>query len=84
MSAQIQQPHPVQSGPVMPLTWDTHPAHPVEAPLDLQCLQNRITTLETQLQKAIAFSHKKEAYANTLASDLEHIISQLQRLEVVK
>lgn len=50
----------------------------------LQCLQHRVTTLETQLEKALANSVKKEAYANTLASDLEHIIVQLQRLDVVK
>lgn len=50
----------------------------------LQCLQNRVETLESQLQKALAYSVKKEAYANTLASDLEHIIVQLQRLDVVK
>lgn len=50
----------------------------------LQCLQNRVTTLENQLEKALAYSVKKEAYANTLASDLEHIIVQLQRLDVVK
>ena len=36
----------------------------------LQCLQNRIETLETQLQKALANSQKKEAYAHTLESDL--------------
>lgn len=50
----------------------------------LQCLQNRIETLENQLQKALANSQKKEAYANTLESDLEHIIVQLQRLDLVK
>lgn len=50
----------------------------------LQCLQNRVATLENQLEKALAYSVKKEAYANTLASDLEHIIVQLQRLDVVK
>ena len=50
----------------------------------LESLQNRIETLETQLKKAIHQSNKKEAYANTLESDLEHIISQLQRLEIVK
>ena len=50
----------------------------------LQCLQNRVTTLENQLQKALANSQKKEAYANTLESDLDHIIIQLQRLDLVK
>lgn len=50
----------------------------------LQCLQNRITVLESQLQKALVNSQKKEAYANTLESDLEHIIVQLQRLDLVK
>ncbi len=50
----------------------------------LQYLQDRVETLETQLQNAIAASLKKEAYANTLETDLEHIILQLKRLEVVK
>ncbi len=50
----------------------------------LQCLQTRIETLENQLQKALANSQKKEAYAHTLESDLEHIIVQLQRLDLVK
>jgi len=52
--------------------------------IKLEYLENRVTTLEDQLQRAIAHAGKKEAYANTLASDLEHIIIQLQRLEVVK
>ncbi len=52
--------------------------------IQLQYLQDRVTTLEDQLQKAIAVAVKKEAYANTLASDLEHIIIQLSRLEIVK
>lgn len=50
----------------------------------LQCLQNRIETLENQLQKALTNSQRKEAYAHTLESDLEHIIVQLQRLDLVK
>lgn len=62
-------------------TFDT--THLVSSVL-LQCLQNRVTTLEGQLQKALVNSQKKEAYANTLATDLEHIIVQLQRLDVVK
>jgi len=52
--------------------------------LQLQFLQTRVSTLEDQLQQALATSKKREAYANTLAIDLEHIIIQLKRLEVVK
>ena len=62
-------------------TFDT--THLVSSVL-LQCLQNRVTTLEGQLQQALANAQKKEAYANTLESDLEHIIVQLQRLDLVK
>ncbi len=50
----------------------------------LKNLQTRITSLESQLEQTIQHSRKKEAYANTLASDLEHIIIQLKRLEVVQ
>lgn len=50
----------------------------------LQNLQTRINTLESQLEQTIAHSRKKEAYANTLATDLEHIIIQLKRLEVIR
>ncbi len=59
-------------------------AQPIPPVVELQFLQNRITVLEDQLQQAIAHSKKKEAYANTLATDLEHIIIQLKRLEIVK
>lgn len=52
--------------------------------VQLQYLQSRVATLETQLEQAIAYAVKKEAYANTLAADLEHIIIQLKRLEIVK
>lgn len=52
--------------------------------IQLEYLRNRVATLENQLERAIAHSRKKEAYATTLESDLEHIITQLQRLEVVK
>ncbi|HXH55460.1 MAG TPA: hypothetical protein VNK03_06955 [Gammaproteobacteria bacterium] len=63
---------------------DTFDATHLVSSVLLQCLQSRVTTLESQLQKALANSQKKEAYANTLASDLEHIIVQLQRLDLVK
>lgn len=56
----------------------------VEASIQLEYLRNRIATLENQLERAIAHSRKKESYATRLESDLEHIITQLQRLEVVK
>lgn len=52
--------------------------------VQLQFLQTKVNSLEHQLQQALATSKKREAYANTLASDLEHIIIQLKRLEVVK
>ena len=52
--------------------------------IQLQWLQSKVASLEDQLQQSTAFSKKKEAYANTLASDLEHIIGQLQRLEIVR
>lgn len=51
---------------------------------ELQYLHMRVASLEAQLQQAIANTIKKEAYANTLATDLEHIIIQLRRLEIVK
>jgi len=54
------------------------------APTQLAYLQTRVATLETRLQQSIANTIKKENYVNQLALDLEHIISQLQRLEVVK
>lgn len=60
-------------------------AHEITTPfIQLEWLQSKVASLEDQLQKAIAFSKKKEAYANTLATDLEHIIGQLQRLEIVR
>lgn len=52
--------------------------------IQLQWLQTKVASLEDQLNQTIAFSKKKEALANTLATDLEHIIGQLQRLEVVR
>jgi len=52
--------------------------------IQLQFLQTKVNSLEDQLQQALATSKKREAYANTLAVDLEHIILQLNRLEVVK
>jgi len=52
--------------------------------IQLQWLETKVASLEDQLNKTIAFSKKKEALANTLATDLEHIIGQLQRLEVVR
>ena len=54
------------------------------APVQLEYLQTRVATLETRLQQSIANTIKKEDYVNKLALDLEHIILQLQRLEVVK
>jgi hypothetical protein len=54
------------------------------APIQLAYLQTRVATLETRLQQSIANTIKKEDYVNKLALDLEHIILQLQRLEVVK
>lgn len=53
-------------------------------PTQLEYLQNRVTSLETRLQQAIASSVKKDDYVNKLTIDLEHIIMQLQRLQVVK
>lgn len=52
--------------------------------VQLQNLQTRINSLENQLEQTLAHSKQKEAYANTLASDLEHIITQLKRLEVIR
>ena len=52
--------------------------------IELQLLQNKIAYLEDQLKQTIIHSKKKEAYTNTLESDLEHIIVQLKRLEVVR
>ncbi len=50
----------------------------------LEYLQNRVTSLESRLQQAIVNSVKKEDYVNKLSMDLEHIIMQLHRLNVVK
>jgi len=50
----------------------------------LEYLQTRVASLESRLQQAIATSIKKEDYVNKLSIDLEHIIMQLQRLEIVK
>jgi len=72
------------SSNVQPIAVDTLDTTHLVSSVLLQCLQNRVTTLESQLQKALANSQKKEAYANTLESDLEHIIVQLQRLDLVK
>jgi len=52
-------------------------------PIELQYLQNRVATLETRLQQAITNSSKKDDYVNKLTMDLEHIIMQLQRLELI-
>jgi hypothetical protein len=74
----------VMSSNLQPIAVDSFDTSHLVSSVLLQCLQNRVTTLESQLQKALAHSQKKEAYANTLASDLEHIIVQLQRLDLVK
>ena len=60
----------------MSATAQANPIAPLVQAFDfskLQYLQSRVEHLESQLKEALAYSAKKEAYANTLEEDLEHL-----------